>query len=79
MLLIMVLVSAVSTLGGMLTYEAYREKVYDNYVFYELYKKGYESQEARNALKCTLFIRWFLLYVVTSFIISMVILTLIHE
>ena len=79
MLLVMVLVSAVSTLGGMLTYDAYRDKVYDNYVFYELYKKGYESPEARNALKLQFFIRWFLLYVVGSFTMSMVILTLIHE
>lgn len=78
MLLVMVLVSAVSTLGGILTYEAYRDKVYDNYVFYELYKKGYESQEARNTLKLKFFIRWFLLYVVGSSIISMVILALIH-
>lgn len=74
----MVLVTTVSTLGGIWTYEAYREKVYDDYAFYVLYKKEYESQKARNALKCKSFIRWFFLYVVSSSIISMVIVTLIY-
>lgn len=74
----MVLVTVVSTLGGIWTYEAYREKVYDDYVFYVLYKKEYESQKARNALKCKSFIHWFFLYVVSSSIISMVIVTLIY-
>ena len=74
----MVLVTVVSTLGGIWTYEAYREKVYDDYVFYALYKKEYESQKARNALKCKSFIHWFFLYVVSSSIISMVIVTLIY-
>lgn len=78
MLLFLVLVTVTSTLGGILTYEAYREKVYDDYVFYELYKKEYEDQKARNALKCKCFIHWFFLYVVSSSIISMVIVTLIY-
>lgn len=78
MLLFIVLVTAVSTLGGIFTYEAYKEKVRDDYIFYWLYKKGYESQKARNALMWKCFIHWFFLYVVSSSIISMVIVTLIY-
>lgn len=71
------LVSVTGALGGIFTYEAYREKVYDDYVFYVLYKKEYEDQKVRNALKYKLFIRWFFLYVVISSTIGMVIVTLI--
>lgn len=78
LLVFLVLVSVTGALGGIFTYEAYREKVYDDYVFYVLYKKEYESQKARNALKCKSFIHWFFLYVVSSSIISMVIVTLIY-
>lgn len=77
LLLFLILASVTVTLGGIFTYETYQEKVYDDYVFYRLYKKKYENQEARTALKCKLFFRWFFLYVVTSVTMSLVIVTLI--
>lgn len=79
MLLFLILVTVTSTLGGILTYEGYREKVYDDYAFWELYKKEYESPQARNALRCKCFIRWFFLYVVMSSIMSLIIVTLIYR